>query len=133
MKLMVNKKSGGFTVIELLVALAVFAAVVPAIASGVSSLIVLNNRARDLSIANLMAESKAEELRSLGFNGLTVGTTDISSDLPSLLASPKSANYTVTNPSAGSKVILISITYKDYNKTRVLNYQTIVSELGVGQ
>lgn len=124
----------GFTVIEILIGLAVFAITVPAIASGVNSLIVLNDRARDLTVANLIAESKAEELRSIGFNSLPLGITDMTNELPYELANPNSAQYEITNPSPGIAEISISITYDDYGgSARVLEYKTSVSELGVGQ
>lgn len=132
--LMLRKDSGGFTVIEILIGLAVFAVTIPAIAAGVNNLIVLNDRARDLTVANLIAESKAEELRGNGFNALTLGVTDMTAELPYELANPNSAFYEVTNPSPGIADITISITYDDYGGApRVLEYKTTVSELGVGQ
>lgn len=126
-------KSHGFTVIELLITIAVFGIVLPAMAAGINNLIVLNNRARDLSLANLIAENKTEQLRNAGYNSLSVGTVSFSGELPAELAPPKSAIYTVTNPSAGLAEISITISYKDYSQTRSLQYKTRVSELGVGQ
>lgn len=125
--------SGGFTVIELLVAITLFALIIPAMAGGINNLTVLNNRAKDLALASLIAEYKIETLRSVGYNSITVGTTDFSSSLPNTLASPKTASYAVTNPSNGIKQIVVTISYKDYNRTTTKSYTTIISELGVGQ
>ncbi|MEK7472296.1 MAG: prepilin-type N-terminal cleavage/methylation domain-containing protein [Patescibacteria group bacterium] len=128
-----SKGEKGFTIIEILISLAVFALAIPAIAISIRNLVVLNNRARDLALINIIASNKAEQVRSAGFNSLSPGTVDFSSELSSEISSPKSASYTVTIPNAGEAVITFDISYRDYNKTRTLTYKTIVSELGVGQ
>lgn len=127
------KGQRGFTIIELLIVIAIFGIVMPTLAAGVNNLTVLNNRARDLSLANLIAENKAEQLRNAGYNSLTPGTISFSSELPNELAGPKSASYTVTNPTAGLLEITVEINYRDYSQTKTVNYKTIVGELGVGQ
>jgi hypothetical protein len=105
----------------------------PALATGINNLTVLNNRTRDLALANLIIESKSEQIRNAGYNSLTPGMVDFSSELPNELASPKSGSYTVSNPTTGVAEIDITITYKDYGSTRTQNYKTIITELGVGQ
>jgi prepilin-type N-terminal cleavage/methylation domain-containing protein len=123
----------GFTIIELLISIAIFGITIPAISAGIHNLVVTNNRSRDLALANVLAENKAEELRNAGFNSLTPGTVDFSGELPGELAPPHSGSYTVTNPVAGVAEIVINLSYRDYSQTRNLEYKTIVSELGVGQ
>lgn len=128
-----SKKSAGFTIIEILISLAVFAITIPAITISINNLIVLNNRSRDLALVNIIASNKAEQVRSAGYNSLNDGSVDFSNELSSEIASPKSATYTVSHPSTGVAEVLITISYKDYNQTRTQTYKTIVSELGVGQ
>lgn len=130
---MVGKKSAGFTVIELIVAIGVFAIIIPALTIGVRNLILVNSRARNLTVANIVAESKAEELRGLGFNALSVGTTDITSELPAELSEPKQGSYEITNPSPGIKDVTVNVSYNDFGQTRELIYKTKISELGVAQ
>lgn len=129
----VKAQQKGFTIIELLISLAVFAFAIPAIAVALRNLIVLNNRARDIALVNIIVGNKAEQIRSAGFNSLSAGTIDFTGELPAEIASPRSASYTVTTPSAGIAEVTLTVTYKDYNKTRTQTYKTIVSELGVGQ
>lgn len=131
--LKLKKSNDGFTIIELLISLAIIAVVLPALALGINSLTVLNNRTRDLTLTNLIAENKAEELRSSGFNSLSEGVTDFTNELPAELAAPRSATYSVSNPTPGIIEIDISITYQDYGDPRTQLYKTAVSELGVGQ
>lgn len=130
---MIKLKSAGFTIAEILITLALFAVIVPAFTVGITNLTAVNNRARDLSLANMVAQNKVELLRSAGYNSVSLGTTDFSSELPSTLGSPKSASYTVTSPETGVKEVTVSISYKDYRTTRDLQFKTYVSELGVGQ
>ncbi|MDX1765580.1 MAG: prepilin-type N-terminal cleavage/methylation domain-containing protein [Candidatus Saccharimonadales bacterium] len=135
------KNSSGFTVIEVVVAVVIAGALLLSITTLVNSLNVINDRARDLTIANALAENKMESLRSISFIGLVDGTTDFTSDLPESLTGAKSASYTICtadacsgdNPGIGRKRIDMTITFQDRGVTRTLNYRTIVGELGVGQ
>ncbi len=131
--LKLGKISTGFTIIELLVAIGIFGIVMPTLASGVNNLIVANNRARDLSLANMIAENKAEQLRNAGYNSLSPGTISFSGELPVELAAPRTGNYVISRPTPGLAEIVINVSYKDYSQIKTLQYKTIVSELGVGQ
>ena len=86
---MVKLNNSGFTITELLITLALFGIVTTMYAVGINNLTVLNNRARDLSLANTIAQNRFELIRSAGYNSAELGTTDFSSELPSILASPK--------------------------------------------
>lgn len=130
---MPKKPPAGFTIIEILISLAVFALAVPAIAISIRNLVVLNNRARDLALVTIIASNKAEQVRSLGYNSISPGTVDFSSELTSEISGPKSASYTITNPSTDIAEMVITISYRDYSQTRTQTYKTIISELGVGQ
>lgn len=123
----------GFTIVELLVTIGICGIMIPVLALGLTNLTLLNNRARDLSLANMLAQNKAELLRSSGYNSITVGTTDFSSELPSVLSSPKSASYIVSSPQTGIKKVDITISYKDVKTTRSVNYSTLISEIGINQ
>ncbi len=127
-----NGQQKGFTVVEMLITLALFAILIPTLTLGVSTLTQLNNRSRDLTLISIIAENKIESLRSIGYNSITVGTTTFTSELPAELASPKTATYVVAQ-GTGIKTIDVSISYTDYKKTKTVTYKSIVSETGVGQ
>lgn len=133
MKVMVKRRSAGFTIVEVLIALGLFAIVVPLFTVAITSLTAINNRARDLTLANMVAQNKIEILRSAGYNSISEGTVDFTSELPSTLAEPRSASYEVTAPATGVKAVSVTISYKDYKNTNTVQYETIISELGVGQ
>jgi len=125
--------SHGFTVVELLLSIAVFAIVVPIIILGVVTLSQINQNAINLSYANIIVENKVETLRSMGYNSLQNGTVSFTSDLPVSFGSTKSASYIIATESTGVKSITVSLSYKALNRTVSLNYRTLISELGVGQ
>ena len=127
-----KRDSKGFTIVEMLVALALFAIIIPAITLGLSTLTQLNNRARDLTLISIIAENKIESLRSIGYNSVVVGTTTFTSELPSEIASPKTATLTVAQ-GTGLKTIDVSIQYTDYRNSRTINYKSVIGETGVGQ
>lgn len=130
---MSKKSQGGFTIIELLVAIAIVGLLVPALIGFVTTLNRLNDRARDFTLVNSIAENKIESLRSAGYTTLTNGTTTFSSELPTTLGSPKTATYVVSTPSAGMKQVDLTIVYRDYGTNQTLQYRTYIGELGVGQ
>ncbi len=127
------KNDKGFTVVELMLGIAVFAIVTPAIIQSVISLNGLNDRASDLTYANIIAENKIESLRSDGYNALVDGTYDFSADLPASFTPPRIASYTISSPVTGVKDLLVSIQYTDDGVDRILEYKSSIGELGVSQ
>lgn len=131
--MMARTRRAGFTVVELLLGIALFAILIPALINALNSIAAANDNTKDFAIANIVAENKVEELRSVGYNSINTGTTDFSSSLPAALGITKTASYVVTTPVSGQKHIVITITFKNRRGTQTLNYKTIVGELGVGQ
>lgn len=125
-------RQGGFTIVEMLVALSLFALLIPTLTVGVSTLTQINNRARDLTLISIIAENKIESLRSAGYNSIGTGSTDFTIELPPEIAGPKSAIYTIAETS-GIKTVDIVITYSDYKKPRTITYKSLISEVGVAQ
>ena len=123
----------GFTVIELLVGIALFGVITPAIIVSIVSLGSLNDRSADLTLANTIAENKIESLRSAGYNSLLDGANDFSGELGATFTLPKSATYTISSPEVGIKQIDVVIEYSDRGATRTLEYTSLISELGVAQ
>lgn len=129
-------KQVGFTVLEVLIGIGLFGLIMPSIIFAVVGVSQLNDRAADLTRANVIAEQKFEELRSQGYNSLLDGTYSFDSELDASFTPPRSADYTITSitvPTAGTKEIEVAIQYTDRGITRDLSFKTIVSELGVAQ
>jgi prepilin-type N-terminal cleavage/methylation domain-containing protein len=123
----------GFTIVELLITITLIAISVPAIALMIDAIGGVNDRARDLASIHALVERKVETLRSIGFTGLANGTTTFTSELPTSVAEPRSATYTISSLNAGVKLVSVTVTYYDHGKTQSLAYKTYIGELGVGQ
>jgi prepilin-type N-terminal cleavage/methylation domain-containing protein len=123
----------GFTIVELLITLVVGAVMIMGLNSIVVSQSYLVERSRDAVIANSFIEAKVEALRSLGFSGLTDGSTNITAEMPSELNTPRSASVVISSDSAAIKRAVISITFNEQGNARSYSYTTLIGELGVGQ
>jgi type II secretory pathway pseudopilin PulG len=123
----------GFTIVELVTTIVIAGFIIPAVALALTNLTAVSYQARDLALANMLAQNKVESLRSIGYNSISTGTTSFSSELPAQMGAPKSASYTVTTPQTGIKQVDLSISYTEYKVSRTVVFKTYVSELGVGQ
>lgn len=125
--------SFGFTIVELLVSIAVGSVFMLA----VTTLIIQNTRtaqkARDLAVIDSYAENKIEALRSGGFLSLNNGTTDITSEMPNELKSPRSGSLVISSASPSIKQAQIVTTYNNQGVPKTYTYTTFIGELGVGQ
>lgn len=130
---MSKHKQAGFTIVELLIAIAVVGILVPTLAGLINTMNRLNDRSKDLTIVNSTAENKIEALRSIGYTGVNNGSYTFTNELPATLSSPKSAVYTVSTPNAGMRQVDLVITFNDHGSTQTVNYRTYIGELGVGQ
>lgn len=94
----------------------------------------INDRARDVMLANSIAENKIESLRSGDFVALSDGTVDFSDELPATFGSPRSASYIVSTLNVAVKQVDIEITYAPNSlSSETFNYTSYIGELGVGQ
>ena len=130
---MLKKIQKGFTVVEMLLGIALFGILIPVIIIGLTSISNLNDISKDIVIANIYAENKIEELRSLGYNSIATGTTSITSTLPATLGKNRSGSYTVSDVTTGQKQVTVTIVVESRGTTKTLNYRSIIGELGVGQ
>ena len=123
----------GFTLVEILVSIVVAGVLITSVNTIASTQAYISQQARDTTLANAYAESKIESLRSLGYLGLTDGTTDITSELPVELSNTRSASQEIGSFATDIKSVVLTITYNEQGKPRTYTYKTYVGELGVGQ
>lgn len=128
-----HQEQSGFTIVELIVTLIVGGILAGGISTILSTHSSLSQRGRDVTVANSYAENKIESLRSAGYLGLTNGTTNLTSELPSELKAPRSGSMTISDVSAAIKKVDITVTYSDQGAARTYSYSTYIGELGVGQ
>lgn len=118
----------GFTVVELIVVIVLFALLVPVVFLSLESLRAINNDTRDVTNINGAVENQIELLRAKPFDQLTAGTVEFTNNLPDTIRSPRSANYTIaTMTNSNLKQVDINISYFTGKTTRNLAYRTIIS------
>jgi Tfp pilus assembly protein PilE len=128
-----NPEEEGFTIVELIVSILVAVILIASVNSIYTSHLVQSHQMRSMAVVTSFIENKVETLRSIGFLGLNDGTTNITSELPSDLMSPKSGSIVISSQASGLKKVVIGVSYFDGGKTRNYSYQTFIGELGVGQ
>lgn len=128
-----TKTSKGFTIVEVLIAIALGGILVILLNQVVTNYLHISQRGRYLSLANSFVDGKVEALRSAGFNSLSNGTSNLTSSLSSQLPPSRSASMTITSSITGIKQIELTVSYHEQGQTNVHNYTTYIGELGVGQ
>lgn len=128
-----SSDSDGFTIVEILVSIAVAGVVIVSLSQVVTTYVHLAQRGRYLNLANSFVEAKIESLRNRGFNSLTPGTTNLLSELTVQLPPARSASMIVGNPSGGLKRVDITVSFPDQGQMRTYSYTTYIGEIGVGQ
>lgn len=135
---MIKQAEGGFTIVEIIVAITVAGFVTLGLSVMVTNLNVVSDRTRDLVTATSAAENKYEDLRNSTYLALSDGTFDFTSELPNTLAEPKQATYTIadstlTDISTAVKEVDVTIVYNSHGKTETIKFKEFIGELGVGQ
>lgn len=127
----------GFTLVELIITITLFATLIPSVIGFLDFLTQLNTTARTTASINAFVENKIETIRSAGYTSTpVVSNQSITSELNAAAASipsPKSAAYTVSQLSPSVKQIDISVTYNNKGTSKTVSYTTYLGELGVGQ
>jgi prepilin-type N-terminal cleavage/methylation domain-containing protein len=132
-----EQQAQGFTLVELIITITLFATLVPSVVGFLDFLTQLNTTARTTASINAFVENKVETIRSAGYTATpVVSNQSITSELNTAAASipsPKSAVYTVSQLSPSVKQINISVTYNNKGTAKTVSYTTYLGELGVGQ
>ncbi len=119
--------------VELIISLIVGAVLILSLHTVVTTHTFLTQRSRSLVTTNAFAEQKIEALRSAGYLGVPIGTTNITPELPAGLKRPRSAQLAVTAHTSAIKKVQLTINYNEEGASRTQNYTTFIGELGVGQ
>lgn len=130
---MEERNVSGFSLVELILSITVGVLFITSLTQIVNNYVSLGQKSRNVVLANSYVEGKIESLRNIGYNGLNIGTTDLSGELPVQLPTPRSASMTLTSLSGGLKQADISVSYNDKGKTQTYSYTAYIGELSVVQ
>jgi prepilin-type N-terminal cleavage/methylation domain-containing protein len=134
------QKHDGFTLIELIVTIAVIGILLPVVITLLNSINNMNGRANTLSNVSAYVENRIETFRSAGFQSVPVTAGPVAftgaAALPAGIPQPSSATYEVTSltpTNTSVKKIVITVSFRSFSGTETRKYTTYLGELGVGQ
>jgi type IV pilus assembly protein PilV len=145
MKTMIKQdNSAGFTLIELVVAILVFALGIMGIMKMHSASVQSNNYSMQLTEAVNIAEDKMETLRGLSFtsNTMSVGahntqiiSIDNPNDAKNTRGLPYSISYTIVNPgnAVPTRAVSLTVTWREKSLNHRLDMNARWDELNAGQ
>ena len=135
-----HRNSSGFTLIELIVTIAVIGILLPVVIMFLNAINSMNGKANTLSAVNAYVENRIEGFRSAGFQSVPVTAGPVAftgaDALPEGIPKPNSATYEVTLPDPANpsvKEVVISVTFRSFDSSETRRYTTYIGELGVGQ
>lgn len=134
------QRSSGFTLIELIVTIAVIGILLPVVITFLNAINAMNGRANTLSTVNAYVENRIEKFRSAGFQSVPITAGQVAFTgadvLPANVPKPRNAVYEVTYAQSGNtsvKKVVVTVTFQSPNGPVVKTYITYLGELGVGQ
>lgn len=126
----INKKQSGFSIIEVPITLLIIA-VMLIIYGAASNSVNLNRNSKDEDLANHIAVSEMEDLRSGGYAGVPVSGSfshSLLNQLPSGSASLTSSDY-----NSDTKQVTVTVTWQEPGNTAAHNvsYTTLINKYGI--
>ncbi len=127
------KKESGFTLVELVVSIAVIAVVITTVVSLVLTIQSTQRRTGYMESATRAAQREMESLRNNDYSGLTAGQTiDFTADLPPNLKQGK-GTVTVSEPTSALKRLDITVEYYEGTAKEEVKLSSLVGILGITQ
>ncbi|MDZ7744674.1 MAG: prepilin-type N-terminal cleavage/methylation domain-containing protein [Candidatus Saccharibacteria bacterium] len=124
----------GFSLIELLIVVAVFSFAAGSIISLFMGIQGMQRRAEDLESARHAAELKIESLRNIHYNNLEPDETiDFTSELPNDLPEPNTGTVEVSEPSPGLRRVNVTVSYNNGPEQREVRLSSIIGAIGITQ
>lgn len=131
---MLEKKQSGFTLLELLVTIAVFGFFVVGIINLYIGIEESQRKSYHLEVATRAGEAQIESLRNSQYGNLEADSEIVFTDqLPADLPEPRSAIVNVSEPEPGLKKVDVSITYKDGRGSNTVRQSSFIGIVGIGQ
>lgn len=131
---MKSLKNDGFTLVELLAAIAIMGIMVIAIVSLYITIENTQSKSYHLEMATRAGEKQIESLRNSQYGALVPDTTmDFSSELPDELPDPKTGSVYVSEPELGLRRVDVTITYNERGGAKTVKQSSFIGIIGIGQ
>jgi prepilin-type N-terminal cleavage/methylation domain-containing protein len=127
-------KSGGFTLVELMVTITVLGLVITGIGGLYYMMQIAEVRSQHLDLALRAARTQIESLRNNGYNALTPGSNiNFTASLPSSLPTDRVGTVVVSQPLPELRRVDVTVTYTDYGKAQTVTLSSNIGVIGIGQ
>lgn len=128
------RSSDGFTLVELLITIAVIGIAAIGIASLFYNIQYTQRHSRYVDAATRAAQREVEILRNNSYNNLSAGQTiTFTSDLPDTLPGTKSGIVNVSEPSPGLKRVDVTVSFTDHGKEQQVKVSSLIGVIGLSQ
>jgi type II secretion system protein I len=129
----IQEIDSGFTLVEVLIAMAIFAIGIMAVFSLQFSAAKNSNGGNHITQATLLAQTKLEELKSVQDVTTLANGSENGIDAEGNSGGRYERLWTVTNPLGGSRTrhIAVTITWRFMSRDRTLTLQTITQGVGL--
>ncbi len=132
MKRFTNQK--GFTIVELVVTIAVLGVMIVAVAGVFESVQSIQRKTTRYEQATRLATQKLESLRNNNYNNLVPGSTiDFSNEIPTDQLPNANASINITEPNPGLIRADVSISYSDNSSPRTVKLSSLIGIIGITQ
>lgn len=129
-----NDREQGFTLVELLISIAVISMATLGVASLFYTIQYTQRQSMYFDTANRSAQRQIEVLRNSSYNNLEDGEIiDFTSDLPDILPGDKSGTVVVSEPTAGLKRVDVNVTFYDHGRKREVQTSSLIGVIGIAQ
>jgi prepilin-type N-terminal cleavage/methylation domain-containing protein len=127
------KNNSGFTLVEIVVTIAVLGITTAAISSVFISIRNIQQQNKYLDIANRAANRQIESLRNDSYASLAAGSTiDFTSSVPTTLPD-RTGSAIISSPAPDLRRVDATVTYKAQGKTRTVTISSLIGEIGITQ
>lgn len=131
---MIGKRQGGFTLIELIVAISLMGLIIVGLTNLYITVETLQRKSYHLELASRAGEKQIESLRNSQYGALVPESTmDFTDDLPDELPEPTSGTVYVSEPELGLRRVDVTISYKDGGDTKTVKQSSFIGIIGIGQ
>lgn len=127
------KRTGGFTMVELIVTIVIIGLVILAVTSLFIAIGASQRNTLLLESATRAAEQEIESLRNNNYSLLVAGETiDFTANLPQVLPPPRNGTAVIEEPVPGIKRVDVTINYRDGSKDRTVKLSSLIGQIGIG-
>lgn len=127
------KRTGGFTMVELIVTIVIIGLVILAVTSLFITIGASQRNTLLLESATRAAEKQIESLRNNNYSLLIAGETiNFTDELPTVLPPPRAGTVVIEEPTPGIKRVDVTINYRDGSKDRTVKLSSLIGQIGIG-